>query len=154
MTTGERIRSLRKQLNLNQQEFAKRIGIARAYLSELESGKKKCPDRILRLISHTFGVSYEWLKEGKGEMWERRERDEIPPDAPLDRELFYKIMELVVIAIREGKLKGVAHDELLELVKLLYKKYKPIKDKEDSEQWFKELEQDVVNYGKLFGNSD
>ncbi len=149
----DRLKFLRKTLNLTQSEMAKALGLARSRLSELESGKTQPRESLLRLISHTFGVSYEWLKEGKGEMWERREEEGIPPDAPLDRELFYKIMELVVRAIRDGKLRGVSDVELLELVKLLYKKYKPIKDREESEKWFKELEQDVVNYGKLFGDS-
>jgi len=76
MSLGERIKFLRKILKLNQQEFAKRIGIARGYLSELESNRKKPPERILRLISHTFGVRYEWLKEGKGEIWEKKK--EVP----------------------------------------------------------------------------
>ena len=143
----DRLKLLRTVLGLSQAEMARKLGIARSRLSELESGKTKPRDSLLRLISKTFGVSYEWLKYGKGEMWEQKE-EEIPPDAPLDRELFYKIMTLIVKAIREGKLIGISDEELLELVKLLYKKYKPLKDKEESEKLWKELEQDVVILGK------
>lgn len=70
---NDRIRELRKLLGLSVREFAKRIGISRGYLSDIENGKVIPPDRILLLISHTFGISYEWLKEGKGEMWEKKE---------------------------------------------------------------------------------
>ena len=149
MTIGERIKLLREQLRMKQQEFSKKIGISRSYLAELEKNKYEPPDRILRLISHTFGVSYRWLKEGEGEMWESKE-GEIPPDAPLDKELFYKVMGFIVKAIKERKLVGVSDDELLELVKLLYKKYKPLKDKGVSGKLWDGLEQDVVILGKTF----
>ena len=147
VSIGERIKTLRKALGLSQEEFAEKLGKGVATIKRWESGQTIPNDKTLRLISKTFGVSYEWLKEGKGEMWEQKE-EEIPPDAPLDRELFYKIMSLVVRAIREGKLIGISDEELLELVKLLYKKYKPLKDKEESEKLWKELEQDVVILGK------
>ncbi len=69
MHTGERIRFLRKELKLSQKEFATKIGISQNFLSEIEKGKKQPSEKVLRLISHTFNVSYEWLKEGKGEMF-------------------------------------------------------------------------------------
>jgi len=68
----KRIQFIRRLLNLSQEEFAKKLGISRGYLANIEKGLRTPPDRILKLISHTFGVSYEWLKEGKGEMWTRK----------------------------------------------------------------------------------
>ncbi len=65
----KRIQLVRKLLNLSQEEFAKKLGISRGYLANIEKGLRTPPDRILKLISQTFGVSYEWLKEGKGEIW-------------------------------------------------------------------------------------
>jgi len=110
MSVGERIRKLRKSLGLNQQEFAKRIGIARGYLSELESGKKPAPDRILKLISHTFGVSYEWLKYGKGEMWEKGGeevpvwlREKLKTMGSKDIELLKELIELIEALNEEEK---------------------------------------------------
>ncbi len=144
---GKRIGTLRKLLGVSKKEFAEKLKVSPAYITQIEQGKKKPSEMFLYLISQTFGVSYEWLKYGKGEMWEQKE-EEIPPDAPLDRELFYKIMTLIVKAIREGKLIGISDEELLELVKLLYKKYKPLKDREESEKLWRELEQDVVILGK------
>ncbi len=74
MKTGERIRDLRKALGLTQKEFASRIGITYQMLGLYERGKYEPPEKVLKLISSTFGVSYEWLKEGKGEMWERKDK--------------------------------------------------------------------------------
>jgi phage repressor protein C with HTH and peptisase S24 domain len=37
-----------------------------------EAGTVQIPDTALKLISQVFGVSYEWLKTGQGEMWDRK----------------------------------------------------------------------------------
>ena len=39
MTIGERIRLIRKQLNLTQEQLAQRLGIGKAALSMIETGK-------------------------------------------------------------------------------------------------------------------
>jgi len=72
MNENQRIKLLIQTLGLSQAEFARKLGVSRSLISEYLSGRKRPPDRILRLISHTFGVSYEWLKYGRGEMWERK----------------------------------------------------------------------------------
>ena len=64
-----RLRALRNALRLSQKEFAERLGKGLATIQRWESGQTEPNDKTLRLISHTFGVSYEWLKEGKGEMF-------------------------------------------------------------------------------------
>jgi transcriptional regulator with XRE-family HTH domain len=69
MTANERIRQARKTLKLSQAEFAKAIFISNGYIAELECAHKKANDRIIHLISLTFGVSQTWLKTGKGEMF-------------------------------------------------------------------------------------
>jgi len=67
----ERLRTIRRSLGMSQQDFANRLGKTLKTIQRWESGQYNIPESALRLISHTFGVSYEWLKEGKGEMWER-----------------------------------------------------------------------------------
>lgn len=71
MGAGERIKKLRQALGLTQKEFASRIGITYEMLGLYERGKYAPPEKVLKLISSTFGVSYEWLKTGQGEMWGR-----------------------------------------------------------------------------------
>lgn len=72
MSVGERLRYLRKMLGLTQEEFASRIGLTCKMLGLYENGKYEPPEKVLKLISLTFGVSYEWLKTGKGAMWENQ----------------------------------------------------------------------------------
>ncbi|MFZ8863683.1 MAG: XRE family transcriptional regulator [Thermocrinis sp.] len=69
---GKRIRELRETLGLTQKQFGEKIGKSWRTVQDWEAGKSSIPDHTLRFISSTFGVSYEWLKEGKGEMRDRK----------------------------------------------------------------------------------
>jgi transcriptional regulator with XRE-family HTH domain len=67
-TLHERIKLIRKRLNLSQADFAKRLGINPAHVSRLESGKAAPSEQLLRLIVHEYDISWIWLVEGKGRM--------------------------------------------------------------------------------------
>ena len=69
MTINERIKHLRTTLQMSQAEFAKAIFISNGYIAELEGANRKVNDRIIHLISLTFGVSEVWLKYGTGNMF-------------------------------------------------------------------------------------
>jgi transcriptional regulator with XRE-family HTH domain len=69
MTVNERIREVRKILNLSQKDFADAICISNTYLACVENDSRKANDRIIKLASLVFGVSEEWLKTGSGEMF-------------------------------------------------------------------------------------
>ena len=60
---------MRQTLNMSQVEFAKAIYISNGYIAELECEHRKVNDRIVHLISLTFGVNEKWLKNGDGEMF-------------------------------------------------------------------------------------
>lgn len=65
----ERLKQLRKELNLNQQEFAEKIGINRGTLANYEVGRNEPIDAVVKLICDRFHVNEEWLRTGKGEMF-------------------------------------------------------------------------------------
>jgi len=69
MTVSERIKQLRTFLKMSQVEFAKSIFVSNGYVAELEGDKRRVNDRIIHLISLTFGVSEQWLKDGSGSMF-------------------------------------------------------------------------------------
>ncbi|MEN3039748.1 MAG: helix-turn-helix domain-containing protein, partial [Candidatus Kryptonium sp.] len=75
-TIGQRIKAVREALGLSQKAFGERIG--RAYMSiyQYESGKRIPDETTLLLISSEFGVSLEWLKTGKGDMWAKKPQAE------------------------------------------------------------------------------
>ena len=66
---NERIKILRKSLDLTQQEFAIRIGTARNNIAGYETGKRSPSEAVISLICRTFNVSETWLRTGEGEMF-------------------------------------------------------------------------------------
>ena len=88
---NERLRLIRKMLGLSQQEFANRIGKTLKTVQRWESGQYNIPDSALRLISHTFGVSYEWLKTGEGDMWEKAESVALPLQLSLIKDIIKEL---------------------------------------------------------------
>ena len=65
---NERIKKIRKTLNLTQQEFAKRIGLSQNVLTNYESGRRNPSSSVINNICKTFHVNEEWLRSGEGEM--------------------------------------------------------------------------------------
>ena len=72
----DRIKTLRKVLDLTQQEFADKLGIKRNTVATYETGKSNPSDAAVLLICKTFNINEEWLRTGKGEMFK-----EIQPDS-------------------------------------------------------------------------
>ena len=65
---NERIRILRKNLNMTQDEFSSKIGLSRNFIAQIETGAKTPSDRTLKDICREFNVNYLWLTEGIGSM--------------------------------------------------------------------------------------
>lgn len=67
---NNRLREIRKERHLSQEEFGKKIGIeSRAHISALENGNRTITDRIINDVCREFNVNEEWLRTGKGEMY-------------------------------------------------------------------------------------
>ena len=73
---NERIKALRKELNLTQQEFADRLNIKRGAVANYEIGRNEPIDAVISLICKTFNVNEEWLRDGNGEMFIERSPEE------------------------------------------------------------------------------
>lgn len=67
MTISERIKVIRKDFKMTQEEFGKRIGIAQNTIAAYESGRREPQDVTLTSICREFDVNMEWLKNGTGE---------------------------------------------------------------------------------------
>lgn len=66
MTLGERIKVVRKNNNLNQNQFACLLGISQTHVSKIESGVENPSETLLLFISYKFAVNIQWLKEEQG----------------------------------------------------------------------------------------
>lgn len=56
LTTGQRIRLLRKTKNLTQAEFAKKIGKTESSIRKYEKGLTEIPISVLKVIAKLFEV--------------------------------------------------------------------------------------------------
>lgn len=73
---NERIKNLRKSLNMTQEEFSKRIGLSRNFIAQVEIGTKTPSERTISDICREFEVNEEWLRTGNGEMIIQKSKDE------------------------------------------------------------------------------
>lgn len=69
MDSGERIKELRKSLNLTLEKFGDRLGVTRAAISNIEKGNRNLTEQMTKAICREFGVDYIWLTTGEGEMF-------------------------------------------------------------------------------------
>lgn len=96
----ERIRKLRRELDLTQEKFAERIGIKRNTIATYESGRNEPVDSVVALICREFHVNEEWLRNGTGEMFAQDSEDELQALtekyslSPADRVLIEKYVSL------------------------------------------------------------
>lgn len=84
---NERLKILRKSLNLTLEEFGKRLGVTRSAIGRIEKGDRNLTEQMILSICREFRVDYFWLTEGKGEMFTGTPEsivDEIAEDYDLD----------------------------------------------------------------------
>ena len=63
-----RIKILRKELNLTQEKFGERLGMKKNSISQIENGVNALTEQLLVSICREFNVNEDWLRNGTGEM--------------------------------------------------------------------------------------
>ena len=76
MTIGERVKELRKQINLTQQAFADRLNLKRNTVGSYEVNVVEPSDRTISDICREFNVNETWLRTGEGEMFNQITKSE------------------------------------------------------------------------------
>lgn len=66
---NNRIRKLRKSLDLTQEKFGSRIGVKGNTVAQWESGRNDPPDSSITFICREYNVNEAWLRTGTGEMF-------------------------------------------------------------------------------------
>lgn len=67
---NERIKELRKSLDLSQKEFGAQLGVTDAAISSIESGRRNVTEQMVKAVCREFNVNYFWLTEGEGDMFD------------------------------------------------------------------------------------
>ncbi len=66
---NKRFREVRKELKLTQEQLAQRLGVGKAALSMIETGKAGLSSRNLNILVQEFNVNPEWMESGRGNMF-------------------------------------------------------------------------------------
>lgn len=66
---GDRVKLIRKELKMTQEQLAQRLGIGKAALSMIETGKCGLSARNQNILVQELNVNPEWLESGRGEMF-------------------------------------------------------------------------------------
>lgn len=108
---NERLKKLRKALDLTQQEFADRLGVKRNTIAQYEIGRNEPIDAVIVSICREFNVSRKWLCDGVGEMF-------APDDDLNDLVSKYGLSEDDRILIKKYiGLKSSARDVIVDFIK-------------------------------------
>ena len=71
---GSRIRSLRKNRGLTQEQLAEKMNVSTPYIAKIENGKQTGPVELAVEFAEFFGVSLDYLLVGKGDFAEEQKR--------------------------------------------------------------------------------
>lgn len=69
MTQGERVKEIRKSLDLTLERFGEKLGVTKVAISNIEKGNRSLTDQMAKAICREYNVSYDYLVDGEGEMF-------------------------------------------------------------------------------------
>lgn len=70
MTQGERVREVRKSLNMTLDKFGEKLGVKKAAISAIENGNRNITEQMVKSICREYNVNYDYLMYGKGDMFD------------------------------------------------------------------------------------
>ena len=65
----DRIKKIRKEKKMTQEDFSKKLGLARNSIANYEIGRREPTNAIIVSICREFDVNEDWLRTGEGEMF-------------------------------------------------------------------------------------
>lgn len=69
MTQGERVKEIRKTLNLTLEKFGDKIGVQKSAVSKIERGDVGLTEQMSKSICREFNVNYDYLVNGEGDVF-------------------------------------------------------------------------------------
>jgi transcriptional regulator with XRE-family HTH domain len=79
-TVGERIRDIRLDLDLNQDQLAEQAGLSKGFLSDVENNKRNIGSENLLKIANVLGASVDYLLRGETSEMVTAQPTIIPPE--------------------------------------------------------------------------
>lgn len=76
MEEGQRVRELRKELQLTLEKFGKPLGVGKTAISKIENGERGLTDQMILAICREYNINENWLRTGEGEMFRKLNRQQ------------------------------------------------------------------------------
>ena len=99
MAQGERIKELRKALNLTLEKFGERLGVGKTAISKLEKGERNLTDQMCKSICREFNVNEAWLRDGEGEIFQIPDDEDVALVSEIlehtDRRFYQAVLNIV-----------------------------------------------------------
>jgi len=102
----DRIKQIRKDLKLNQTDFAANVNLSRMMIAHVEAGDANLSDRSIKDICRVYKVNEEWLRTGEGDPYKQMTRNQAiaaymndimeSPDDEFAKEFIYGLTKLDV----------------------------------------------------------
>lgn len=70
MTQGERVKEIRKSLDLTLEKFGEKLGVGKTAISKIEKGERNLTEQMTISICREYNVNYDYLTCGDGEMFD------------------------------------------------------------------------------------
>ncbi len=123
---NERLKKLRKTLDLTQQDFANRIGVKRNTVATYEMGRSSPSDSAVSLICREFNVNEDWLRNGGS-----------------DEDMFIKLSEDEELAMYTQMLLDSTDDIMADMIKDFIVVYEKLDN--DSKQVLKNVAKSLLD---------
>lgn len=65
---NQRLKTIRKSNNMNQEEFGRKLGVTKTAVSKMELGTYNITDSMIKLICKEYNINEDWLRRGEGDM--------------------------------------------------------------------------------------
>jgi transcriptional regulator with XRE-family HTH domain len=97
-----RIRYIRKEIGLSQEEFANKLNLKRNSITLIETGNRNASDRTIMDICETFNVNPQWLRTGDGDVFQTKTKinEKLKELTSLFDELTPELQEYIVLQTR------------------------------------------------------
>lgn len=70
MTQGERVKEVRKSLNMTLEKFGEKLGVTKVAISNIEKGNRNLTEQMVKSICREYNVNYDYLMYGKGDVFD------------------------------------------------------------------------------------
>ena len=122
MTHGERVKKIRKTLNLTLEKFGEKLGVGKTAISKIEKSERNLTDQMAISICREYNVSEEWLRTGSGDMFVKIPEEDLYSKAAasvLVEDDAFAMEALKLYYQMSPKAKEVVSDYILQLADLI-----------------------------------